>query len=107
MDAALTEIMECCKTLLLGRGDLSTSSKANELFDFQKRLIDLCRMRGKKLIVGTGLLASIGENKTPTISELMDYGYLRNEDIDSFLISGSNAHNKPFETLEFMKQFER
>jgi pyruvate kinase len=106
-DASLIEIMGCCKTILLGRGDLSTSSQANELFIFQKSLIELCKLHGKQMIVGTGLLASIGDNKTPTISEVTDYGYLRNAGVDAFLISGSNAHNKPFETLEFMQDFER
>jgi pyruvate kinase len=105
-DTALLEIMDCCQTIMLGRGDLSTSSQPNEMFVFQQRLIDLCKTNNKKLIVGTGLLASIGDGMTPTISEVMDYGYLRNVGIEGFLIAGSNAHKKPLETLQFMQDFE-
>ena len=105
-NAALLEIMQECQTILLGRGDLSTSSKPNEIFSFQKRLIDLCIAQKKELIIGTGLLSGIGDNKQPSISDLMDYGYLRSMGIQAFLISGSNAHNKPLETLKFMSEFQ-
>lgn len=105
-DATLLEIMEHCDTLMLGRGDLSTSSLPNELFSFQKRLIALCKTNNKQLIIGTGLLAGIADKETPTISEVMDYGYLRDMGIEAFLIAGSNAHRKPLETLQFMSAFE-
>jgi pyruvate kinase len=106
-DATLLEIMGHCETIMLGRGDLSTSSQPNDMFIFQKRLIDLCKANNKRLIIGTGLLASVGDNRTPTISEVMDYGYLRNMGIEAFLIAGSNAHKRPIETLRFMREFER
>jgi pyruvate kinase len=105
-EATLLEIMACCQTILLGRGDLSTSSKPNEIFAFQELLIDLCKIHGKKLIIGTGLLAGIGDKQTPSISDVMDYSYLRHMGIDAFLISGSNAHNEPLITLKFIKDFE-
>jgi pyruvate kinase len=105
-DAALLEIMQECQTILLGRGDLSTSSQPKEIFSFQKRLIDLCFAQKKELIIGTGLLSGIGDNKPPSISDVMDYGYLRSMGIQAFLISGSNAHKKPLETLKFMSEFQ-
>lgn len=105
-DATLLELMDHCQTILLGRGDLSTSSRPDELFRFQERLIDLCRLHDKRLIIGTGLLAGIGDKKAPTIAEVMDYGYLRGRGVDAFLIAGSNAHKAPLETLAFMKAFQ-
>ncbi len=105
-DAALFEIMNCCATMLLGRGDLSTSCPPNELFRFQEHVIALCKTHNKHLIIGTGLLAGIGDKQAPTISDVMDYSYLRSNGINAFLISGSNAHNRPFETLAFMREFE-
>jgi pyruvate kinase len=104
-DATLLEIMDCCQTLMLGRGDLSTACEPNELFNFQEKLIDGCRKNGKELIIGTGLLTTISDKQGPTISEVTDYGYLRNKGIAAFLIAGSNAHNYPLETLRFMKNF--
>ena len=103
----LLEIMDCCDTLMLGRGDLSVVCSPNELFDFQELLIDLCAKNDKQLIVGTGLLTSISDKISPTISEVMDYSYLRKRGIEAFLIAGSNSLNYPKETLGFMQQFER
>lgn len=105
-DGTLREIMDCCQTLMLGRGDLSVACKPHELFAFQERLIGLCRENKKELIVGTGLLTSISDKQSPTISEVTDYGYLRSRGIGAFLIAGSNALNHPMETLAFMQEFE-
>lgn len=105
-ESDLLEIVNCCDTLMLGRGDLSLSCKPNELFHFQQLLIDLCKTHKKKLIVGTGLLANLSNKQSPTISEVVDYGYLRHQGIESFLISGSNALKYPVETLAFMREFD-
>lgn len=105
-ETTLLEIMNCCETLMLGRGDLSLVCKPNALFRFQQQLIDLCQKNNKRLIIGTGLLTTISDQQSPTISEITDYAYLRSRGIDAFLIAGSNAHNYPMETLEFMQEFE-
>lgn len=105
-DATILQMLEHCDTVMLGRGDLSTSVKPNELFTFQQRLIDLCTENNKQLIVATGLLEGIADNGYPSIAEMMDYGYLRDRGIKAFLIAGSNARKKPFETLAFMRSFE-
>lgn len=102
----LLEILDCCETVLLGRGDLSIECKPNELFGFQEKLIHLCKQHNKKLVVGTGLLANISDKQSPTISEIMDYSYLRRENIEGFLLAGSNALNFPLQILEFMEEFE-
>jgi pyruvate kinase len=103
----LLEIMEHCETLMLGRGDLSLVCASKQLFEFQDNLIDLCRKQNKELIVGTGLLNGITDKQSPTIAEIMDFGYLRSKGISSFLIAGSNALYYPTETLKFMCEFER
>lgn len=106
-DTTISDILDSCHTVMLGRGDLSTSAHPNELFEFQNRIIGLCKMHNKRLIIGTGLLTNIGDKGSPSISEVMDYSYLRSMGIDAFLIAGTNAHNKPFETLQFIKSFEK
>ncbi len=102
----LQEILDCSDTIMLGRGDLSLVCKPNELFRFQQLLIDLCSTQNKKLIIGTGLLTSLSDKQSPAISEITDYGYLRHQGIEAFLISGSNALKYPFETLKFMREFD-
>lgn len=105
-DTALLEILDCCETMMLGRGDLSLVCKSNELFQFQRHVIDVCQKNKKELIIGTGLLTGISDTQPPTISEVMDYGYLRSRGMEAFLIAGSNAHTHPMKTLEFMQEFE-
>lgn len=105
-DANLLEIINCSESILLGRGDLSTAYPANEIFKFQKRVIEHCKSQNKQLIIGTGLLNGIGDKLTPSIAEIMDYSYLRTMGIDTFLITGTNATHQPFKTLEFMHSFE-
>ncbi len=104
-DAAIANILQHCNTVMLGRGDLSTGAPAHQLFGFQKRLIDMCHMHQKQLIIATGILGGIGEKGTPTIADVMDYGYLRDSGINAFLIAGTNALHKPFETLQYMQSF--
>lgn len=105
-DEKLIEILDCCETVLLGRGDLSTAHKPSEIFKFQKHLIDLCNKQKKKLIIGTGLLNGISDKETPSIAEIMDYGYLRSMNIEAFLISGSMTNKQIIETLKFMNDFQ-
>ena len=105
-DEKLIEILDCCETVLLGRGDLSTAHKPSEIFKFQKHLIDLCNKQKKKLIIGTGLLNGISDKETPSIAEIMDYGYLRSMNIEAFLIPGSMTNKQIIETLKFMNDFQ-
>lgn len=105
-DKNLLEILECCETVLLGRGDLSTAHQPNEIFKFQKHLIELCRTHNKKIIVGTGLLTGMSEMQGPSIAEVMDYGYLRSMGVEAFLLSSSNSNNQTQRTIEFMNEFE-
>ncbi len=104
-EVTLIKIMQHCNMLMLGRGDLSTTYKPNLLFDFQKKLIQICKSNNKTLILATGILNGIGDKLYPSIAEIMDYSYLRHQGIDAFLITGANANIRPFETLEFMKNF--
>jgi pyruvate kinase len=105
-DTTLLEILTCCQSVMLGRGDLSLACKPNELFAFQKKLIDLCKAQQKQLIIGTGLLTGIGDKGSPSIPEVMDFSYLRSQGIEGFLITGTNAQKSPVATLEFISGFE-
>lgn len=104
-EITLLKIMQHCQMLMLGRGDLSTTYKPNQLFDFQEKLIQICKSNNKTLILATGILNGIGDKLSPSIAEIMDYSYLRQQGIHTFLITGGNANKRPFETLEFMRNF--
>lgn len=103
--SVLIGILDNCTSVMLGRGDLSLTCPPDQLFSFQKQLIDLCRERKKHLIIGTGLLNGIGEKGAPSIAEIMDFGYLRDMEIEGFLIAGPVAQKQPLKVLEFMSNF--
>ncbi|HEY1047144.1 MAG TPA: pyruvate kinase [Bacteroidia bacterium] len=105
-DDNLKAIIQNSEMLMLGRGDLSTTYKPNELYAFQERLITLCAEQGKLLIIGTGLLTGIGEKLNPSIAEIMDYAHLRSKGIKGFLLTGANASKQGLATLQFMNEFE-
>lgn len=105
-DTELIRILESCESVMLGRGDLSLVCAPNELFAFQQKLIDWCRQHNKPLIIGTGLLTGIGDKGSPSIAEIADYSYLRQQGIEGFLIAGTNANTHPLQTLAFMREFE-
>lgn len=103
---SLLKIMQHCDSLILGRGDLSLVCYPKELFLFQQRIIEMCKQRKKQLIIGTGLLTGIGDQQMPSVSEVLDFAYLRNQGIEAFLIAGSNALHQPIKTLEFINEFD-
>jgi pyruvate kinase len=104
-DTHLQEILLSCDAMMLGRGDLSLSCPAEELFIYQENIIGLCRSLQKQCIIATGLLTGISNKSGPSIAAAMDFGYLRCKGINGFLITGSNASNYPVETLDFMARF--
>jgi pyruvate kinase len=102
----LNQIIEASDSIMLGRGDLTSTSKMSDVFPFQKEVIEGCKSVNKELILATGLFADLKNSGKPSISDLMDFGYLRNRGVSSFLIAGSNANHYPFETLDLITNFE-
>lgn len=52
-------------------------------------------------------VGDLKNSNKPSISDILDFGYLRNLNVDSFLIAGSNANHYPFETLNLITNFEK
>jgi pyruvate kinase len=92
--------------IMLGRGDLVSTSRMSEVFPFQKSIIEKCKALNKELILATGLFGDIKNSNKPSISDILDFGYLRSLNVNAFLIAGTNARHYPFETLHFMTNFE-
>ncbi|MGV3611311.1 MAG: pyruvate kinase [Fluviicola sp.] len=105
--ADLKEIIEASDSLMLGRGDLTSTSKMSELFPFQKKIIEICKASNKELMLATGLFGDLKNSSKPSISDIMDFGFLRDMGVKAFLIAGSNANKYPFETLDLITNFEK
>lgn len=105
-ESDLEEIIQVSDGIMLGRGDLISTSKMSDVFPFQKRVIEKCRVLNKELILATGLFGDLKNSGKPSISDRMDFGFLRSVNVESFLIAGSNANQFPFETLDLITNFE-
>jgi pyruvate kinase len=103
----LQKIIQVSDSIMLGRGDLTSTCKMSEVFPFQKKVIDCCKNFNKELILATGLFGDLKNTGKPSISDLMDYGFLREQTVNAFLIAGSNANKYPFETLDLITNFEK
>lgn len=103
----LQEVIRASDSVMLGRGDLTSTSKMSEVFHFQKKVIELCKANDKELILATGLFGGLNNAGKPGISDLMDFGFLRDMEVNAFLIAGSNANKYPFETLDLITNFEK
>jgi pyruvate kinase len=103
----LEDIIRISDSLMLGRGDLISSTKMSAVFPFQKLVIEKCREQNKELILATGIFASLKGSSNPSIADIMDFAFLRNQGVDSFLITGTNANHYPFETLKLITNFEK
>jgi pyruvate kinase len=105
-DPDLEEIIRVSDGVMLGRGDLISTSKMSDVFPFQKNVIEKCSVLKKELILATGLFGDLKNSGKPSISDIMDFGFLRSLNVEAFLIAGSNANQFPFETLDLITNFE-
>nr|WP_294859789.1 pyruvate kinase [uncultured Fluviicola sp.] len=105
-ESDLEEIIQVSDGIMLGRGDLISTSKMSDVFPFQKSVIEKCHALKKDLILATGFFGDLKNSGKPSISDLMDFGFLRNMNVESFLIAGSNANQYPVETLNLITNFE-
>lgn len=103
----LEDIIRISDSLMLGRGDLVSSTRMSAVFPFQQLVIEKCREQHKELILATGIFASLKGSSNPGIADIMDFSFLRSRGVDSFLITGTNANQYPFETLELITNFEQ
>ncbi len=101
----LEKIVSVSDSIMLGRGDLTSTSKMSEVFPFQKSVIGLCQSLNKELILATEIFGDLKNSGKPSISDLLDFGFLLSQDVRAFLIAGSNANHYPFETLDLITNF--
>ncbi|GAA4449776.1 pyruvate kinase [Rurimicrobium arvi] len=101
----LDEVISASDGIMLGRGDLSAASRMADIFIFQQLVIERSKALNKQLIVATGLFGELKNSGKPSISDIMDFGYLHSAQVNAFLIAGSNAAQYPLETLYLIRNF--
>ena len=104
----LEEIVECCDSLMVARGDLGIENPAEELPILQRRAVTLCIELGKPVIIATHLLETMIENPVPTRAEVSDIANAVFEEADCIMLSGETAIGKyPEQCVEMFDRIAR
>lgn len=101
----LEEIVEASDVIMVARGDLGAELPFEKVPQIQKKLIDLCALYKKPVIVATHMLESMIKHPVPTRAEVSDIYTAVKQRTDTVMLSGETAAgNFPFKSVKAMQR---
>lgn len=101
----IEEIVDASDGVMVARGDLGIEIDISLIPVRQRKIVKLCRSRGKFVIVATQLIESMMETPFPTRAEVSDVFNAVVQKADAVMTSGETALGKyPIECISMMKK---
>jgi pyruvate kinase len=99
----IEEIVEATDAVMVARGDLGNEVPLEQIPFIEKEIIEVCKQKGKPVIVATQMMFSMTENPTPTRAEVTDVTYAVTSGADAVMLSEESASGKyPVEAVTMM-----